>query len=347
MTHWLLALKRFLRPGTLAMLLVVALTAAGGKTLGRQAALRPCGLVCLDDHPAAQQVRQALLEKGFAPYDSREAMEEDISMGILDCGAVLREGIGQGVEQAEYAGFVELLTAPDSFLTEAYQAHIVTALYTAAAPAMVGRAAQEAQVPLTQEDIRRALAEMMEEGYRFSFEVETTQGPLPQTPDRGQALALAGTALLLFAAVVPGAAAMAAEADRLWGRIGRRAALTRVLLPGLCWQSLAYSLAAGPLLGRAGWAVPGYVLALTALALVAARLPVGLKPLLPLVLLGSLALYPIYYDLVELYPRLALLRRVLPPCWLLLFEPQPLLWAVVGALAAAGLLAVYPRRRLV
>lgn len=343
----MLALKRFLRPGTVVMLLLVALTVAGGKTAGRQAALRPCGIVCEDSHPAALAVREDLLTRGFASYGSREEMAEDISMGILDCGAVLLPGIGQGIEQADYAGFVLLLTAPDSFLTEAYEAHIVAALYTAAAPAMIRQASEEAGIPLEPEAIRQALEEMMGEGYRFTFEVVTTQGAAPEAPDLGRAIALAGAALLLFGAVVPGTVGLAADADRLWGRIGRKGALTRMLLPGLCWQALAYTLAAGPLLGAAGWAVPGYVLVLTALGLLLARLPVNLKPLLPLVLLGSLALFPIYYDLVGLYPRLVLLQKLLPPCWLLELSAHPALGAAIGAGSTAVLIALYPRRRQV
>lgn len=345
MTNWTLALKRFLRPGTVVMLLLVALTVAGGKTAGRQAALRPCGLLCEDSHPAALAVREELLTRGFTAYESRAEMTEDISMGILDCGAVLLPGIGQGIEQADYAGFVQLLTAPDSFLTEAYQAHIAAALYTAAAPALIRQASQEAGIPLEPEAIGKALDGMMEEGYRFTFEVVTTEGAAPETPDLGQAIALAGAALLLFGAVVPGTVRIVADADRLWSRIGRKAALTRMLLPGLCWQALAFTLAAGPLLGEAGRAVPGYVLLLTALGLILARLPVNLRPLLPLVLLGSLALLPIYFDLTGLYPRLALLRRLLPPCWLPELSAHPALGAAVGAAAAAVLTALYPRRR--
>lgn len=344
---WMLALKRYLRPGKLSLLVLMALMIVFGRSAGRQAALRPCGLYCEDPHPTAQAVQADLLGRGFAAYHSREEMEEDISMGILDCGAVLQKGIGEAVDQADYAGFVTLLAAPDSFLTEAYEAHITAALYTAAAPALIRQASTEAGVPLEDAAIQKALGEMMAEGYRFTFDIVTTRGTPPATRDLGQAIALAAAALLLFAAVVPGTVGLVRDAERLWNRIGGRAARLKMLLPGICWQTLVCSLAAGLALGKGGWAIPGYVLILTALGLVIARLPVNLKPLLPLVLLGSLALLPIYYDLAGLYPQLVLLQRLLVPCWLPGLTEHPLPGAMIGIAATAVLISLYPKRRQV
>lgn len=345
MTSWMTALKRFARPGKLLLLLLISLAILGGRTAGHQAALRPCGILCQDDHSAALAVRDSLLDHGFVAYDDLDKMTADISMGVLDCGAVLLPGIGQGIQQAEYAGFVQLYTAPDSFLTETYQAHITAALYTSAAPAMIRQASQEAGIPLDLEAIRQELDSMMDSGYRFTFEVVTTQGTPPEAPDYGQAIATAAGALLLFAAVVPGTVRLGLEADRIQRRIGRKNALLGVLLPGLVWQLIFCCLAAAPWMGEAGWAVPGYLLALTVLGLLVSRLPVSLKPLLPLVLLGALAMMPIYFDLTELYPQLLPLRSLLPPCWLLVLTRHPLSGAGVSALITAVILALYPQRR--
>ena len=346
-SSWMLALKRYLRPGRLALLVLMTLMIVLGRSAGGQAELRPCGLYCEDPHPTAQAVKADLLGRGFTAYDSQEKMEADISMGILDCGAVLQKGIGEAVDRADYAGFVTLLAAPDSFLTEAYEAHITAALYTAAAPALIRQASAEAGVPLGDAAIQKALEEMMAEGYRFTFDIVTTQGTPPATRDLGQAIALAAAALLLFAAVVPGTVGLVRDADRLWNRIGGKAARLEMLLPGICWQALVCSLAAGPFLGKAGWGIPGYVMILTALGLVIARLPVNVKPLLPLVLLGSLALLPIYYDLAGLYPQLVPLQRLLVPCWLPGLTAHPLPGAVIGIAATAVLISLYPKRRQV
>ena len=343
----MLALKRFLRPGKLLLFLLISLAVIGGRAMGREASLRPCGILCQDDSGTALAVKEELLRHGFLAYEDLEDMTEDISMGVLDCGAVLLPGIGEAIEGADYAGFVRLLAAPDAFLTEVYEAHIIAALYTAAAPAMVEQAAEQAGVVLTLEDIREEWQRLLDGGYRFTFQVVTVEGVPPEKPDYGRLIAQAAGALLLFSAVVPGTVRLTADADRLWNRIGRRKALWNVLLPGLFWQAVFCSLAVAPWLGRDGWAVPGYVLALTALGLLIARLPVSLKPLLPLVLLGALALMPIYYDLTALYPSLLLLRKLLPPCWLLELGSYPALGAAIGAAATAAILALYPKRRQV
>lgn len=345
MTLLKLALKRFLTPGRLALLVVLSLAIVGGRTAGHQAALRPCGILDLDSSAASIEVKQALLRHGFVSYDNLEAMTDDISLGVLDCGAVLAEGIGQGIGGGEYSGFVRLYTAPDSFLTEVYQAHITAALYTAAAPAMISQAARDAGVPLEDEAIRREWDEMLDTGYRFRIEAVTTQGKAPEAPDYPQAIATAAAALVLFSMVVPGTVGLVREANRLQCRIGKKKALTGVLLPALFWQLVLCTLASAPLLGKAGWAAPGYVLSLTALGLLLAPIPVSFKPLLPLVLLGSLAMLPIYFDLTSLYPRLGILRYLLPPCWLPVFQQQPVLCSAIGGLTAAVLLALYSVRR--
>lgn len=345
MTIWKLALKRFLTPGKLALLLAISLAILGGRTAGHQAALRPCGILCQDGSPAALAVKASLLNHGFVPYQTLEAMTDDISMGVLDCGAVLLPGIGQGIGQGDYAGFVQLFVAPDSFLTQAYQAHITAALYTASAPALISQAALDAGVPLESEAIQKEWDSMLDSGYRFRVEMVTTQGKAPEAPDYPQAIATAAGALLLFAAAVPGTVRLTLEANRLQDRIGRKKALMGVLLPGLVWQLLLCTLAAAPFLGRAGWAVPGYLLSLTALGLLLARMPLSLKPLLPLVLLGALALMPIYFDLTSLYPELLPLRYLLPPCWLLVFQARPILCSGIAGLTAAAALARYPIRR--
>ena len=345
MTIWRLSLKRYLTAGRLVLLLAICLAVLGGGTAGHQAALRPCGILCQDESAAALEVQSQLVKRGFVPYDDLNTMTDDISMGVLDCGAVLLPGIGQGIAQGEYAGFVQLFVAPDSFLTEAYQAHLTAALYAAAAPALISQAADAAGVRLESDAIQRQWEQMLDTGYRFRIEVVTTQGKAPEAPDYPQAIAAAAGALLLFAAVVPGTVRLSQEADRLRHQIGGRKALTGVLLPGLTWQLLLCTLAAAPFLGKAGWAVPGYLMSLTALGLLLARSPLSLKPLLPLVLLGSLALMPIYFDLTGVYPQLWILRYLLPPCWLLVAQSHPVLCTGIGGFTTAVLLALYCVRR--
>lgn len=311
------------------MLLLVLLAVWAGNAAGRKTELRPCGVVCEDSAPGAQSVQAALADKGFVPYDSREAMTADISYGVLDCGAVLLPGLGDAIAEGQPAGYILLLTAPDSFLTEAYEAHLSASLYTAAAPAMTLQSALDAGVELTLEQVQAELDAMYDGGWLFSFQVTTVEGVPPAERDLGLAIAQAAAGLLLFAAIFTGTQRAAADARRMRPRIGRRAAVTKILIPALCWQAVFYLLAAGlPLPTRE--ALPGYVLLLTALGLLASRLPFSTDALLPILLLGSLAAYPIYYDLAESYPQIAALRCFLPPCWLLYTGEHPAASAALG-----------------
>lgn len=332
MIHWKLAFKRFLGPGTVILLLLVLLTVSAGNAAGHQTQLRPCGVTREDDHPAAAALEAALAEKGFVIYENRQAMTADISYGTLDCGVVLLPGVGESIEAGKPGGNLLLLTAPDSFLTEAYEAHLAASLYTAAAPAMVVQSAAEAGVTLSPEQVRAELDAMYAEGWLFTFDVTTVAGTAPVQRDYGLAIAQAAAGLLLFAAIFTGTLRASQDTDRMAPRIGRKAAVRTILLPTLFWQGVCYLLAAGlPLPTRAG--LPGFVLLVTALGLLAARLPVKVDAALPILLLGSLAAFPIYYDLAETIPQVALLRWILPPCWLLQTTAHPIGAAILGLAA--------------
>lgn len=343
MTHWYLSLKRMLRPGTVLMLLLVLLTVWLGGMAGRQAELRPCGVVCEDPTELALEMQESLRQKGFPVYATREELTHDVSRGTLDCGAVLLPGLGDALAEGKPAGHVLFLTAPDSFLTEVYEAHLSAALYSASAPALTVQSAADAGVTLTTEEVRAELDALRDAGYSFTFDILTTEGVPPVLPDTGLAVSRAAAALLLFAAIVTGTIRAVEDADALWKRIGRKAALGRILLPSLFWQALLYTLAAGVTLRGDLAALTGYALLLTALGLIVARLPVKPGALLPICLLGALAMFPIYYDLTEYLPQTAVLHWVLPPCWLLKLLDCPAA-GVLGLLAPIILLC-YPGRR--
>lgn len=342
MTHWQLALKRFLRPGTVLLLLLTALTVWAGGSLGHQTQLRPCGVVCED--PNASDIRDALCRKSFVPYETREEMSRAVSRGELDCGAVLLPGLAEAVAAGKPGGHILLLTAPDSFLTEVYEAHLSSTLYAACAPVMAMQAAADAGVTLTEQAVREELDALVRDGYRFTFEITTAAGGAAEPEDLGGTIRLFAAAMLLFAAIVPGTARASEEADRFRSRIGSKKAVSSILIPTLFWQGLLYTLAAGIAQPSQAGALAGYVLLLTALGLISAQLPAKRKILLPICLLGALALYPVYYDLAEAWRGAAALRLVLPPCWMLVIPAHPWSAIALGSCMTAALL-LYSERR--
>ena len=343
MTAWILALKRLLRPAAAIMLAVTILLIWAAGLSGAQVSLRPCGIVCED--PAAAELKDALTAKGFVPFGSRAEMEQAIADGALDCGAVLLPGIAEGAVKNELDGSVILLSAPDAFLTEVYQAHIHATLYTVSGPQRTVQGAAAADIALDPDRVRSETEALRKNGYLFRFETERINGGAPDSRDLGIILAQAAAALLLFAAIVPGTGKVLRDAEYMAVRIGRPAALLRILLPTLLWQALLFTLAAVLPLGGHVAATAGYVLLLTALGLIAARLPFRTDLLIPIMLLGSLALYPIYFDLAAMIPQAGLIRLILPPCWFpaILSAPVPAL--LCGAAICAALLCLFPVRR--
>jgi len=76
-----------------------------------------------------------------------------------------------------------------------------------------------------------------------------------------------------------------------------------------------------------------YILLLPAGAMLLSLLmPRGrnVKTILPLWLLASLALCPIYLDFADLIPAVGILRFILPPCWLFWIKDGPLPWLIAA-----------------
>ncbi|MGM9669666.1 MAG: hypothetical protein ACI3VZ_07935 [Faecousia sp.] len=337
MKNLFLGLKRTLRPGMMLMLAVLILCVAGANRAGEALSLRPCGIVCEDDSETARQILEALEAKGFVPCDDRAALEAGIAGGTLDCGAVLLPGLGSAVERNKLDRQVLILTAPMSFLPDLYQAHIQSTLFAASAPARTIQAAEKTGVALDREEVEAELRRYYEEGYCFTFTLETVEGGVPATQKTGEALPRAAAAILLLAILLPGMAGAVQDTRRMGKRIGRPAAFRHILLPMAFWCTLLSW--GGACLGMGGGyaaALMGYCLLLAGLGLLAALLPVRQDALLPGLLLGSLALYPIYFDLAELWPGFALLRLAFPPCWL----PTLLAHPVVSLAAGGGLTAL-------
>lgn len=337
MNNFFLGLKRTLRPGTILMLAMLFLCTVGANRAGDALSLRPCGIVCEDDSETAGEILEALVAKGFAPCGDRTELEDRIADGTLDCGAVLLPGLGSAVENNKLDQQVLILTAPMSFLPELYQAHILSTLFTASAPARTMQAAENTRMELDRQEVEAELRRYYEEGYCFTFALETVDGGVPATQKTGDALQQGTVAILLLAILLPGMGRAVKDARRMGKRIGKSAAFRHILLPMWFWCFiLSWGCACLGLGGADAAAVMGYCLVLTGLGLLAALLPIPMDMLLPGFLLGSLALYPIYFDLAELWQGFAVLRLLFPPCWL----PTLLAHPAMSLAAGAGLTAV-------
>lgn len=351
MIAWRLALKRSLRSGfclILALLLVASFAAA---MTGKEATMRPTGFVDEDQSENSALVCAALEEKGYLRYADRDSLSAAVSDGTLDCGAVLLHGLGAGIEKNQLSNTVLVYYGPMSFLTELYEAQISAVLFRMTAPLRTVQSALLAGEKLERSEIAERLQVYEDEGRLFTFREEVADGePMPENR-YGPRLSSAVAAMLLFTALTVELRRIVQKSRRLAVCIGDRAAARTVLLPQLTITVLLSFLAAAiPLCWVDSSVLAGlaaFCLCLAALALLLSALPQSiLCVLLPSVLIGTLALYPIYLDLCARNPALKPLRLLLPPCWLLLTRVHPLLWAAGGLAALTAAFTLFRRRLL-
>lgn len=301
------------------------------------------GFYLVEESPAAERVREHLLKNGFVPIDDPEALLEQVRQGALDCGAAFPEDISARISQGQLKGSVDFYRSPTSFSPDLYKSHIAAILFREYVPYICASAF--AQTTVTQEEVLAEYEAMFDYGYVFSFDVVTSGGDREGQAVKNKTMAIGASAILTFAALF----AMAAEtADRavmqLLPRLGLWKSITRVLLPETTAQLALAAIFAGGGLALAGlpelWLPAAvYCVAVWSCGIVLYSILWSAKRiyvLLPVLVIASAALCPIYTDLSILLPWLNRVRLALPAYWLWCISDGPGAWSAI----ALGVLVV-------
>lgn len=327
-------------------------------SLSGAAGAQPQAGVCdLDGSRESERMLSYLLENNFVLVDDVQTLMEKVEKGELDCGAVLPQGLSAAVAAGELEGIIRFVETASSFSPELYRSHLAAALFREYAPYITAAAFDGTVV--SREQVLEAYEACFEEGYAFAFEVESAQRAKLPEDLRSQSLVTGAVAVLLFLLIASGTSELLGnEFGAMLRRIGLRQSLCRGALPNLLVKTLVAVIFMLPAL----WLTGGYgirlipsmliyaLLLLAADLLLAAVLPEArmLTVLLPVVLIASLALCPIYTDLALFSEVLGVVRCLLPPYWLWLISQQPLLWLCAGVAALPfGCLALFVRYRLI
>lgn len=334
-------LKRtLLRPAFLILLVVCAAAIALSASKTAVGSVPPAGVVDLADSVQSRRMVAYLEEQGFVCGTDSGVMYEQVRQGELDCAAILPADFSRRLEQGQLEGCIRFISAPASYSPDLYKNHVAAAVFREYAPYLTAQMFEGTAV--TQEKVLAQYEGMFADGYAFSFEVLTADGGAVPEDARTRSLTTGAAALLLFALILTaGADLMNASFRDTLGRLGWRNTLAAVVLPGVLLRALCDLLAGAVGLLLAGMpellpALIGYTLLLTAVGLLlAAVLPDVryLYILLPLLLIFSLALCPVFTDAALVMPALARVRLFLPTYWLWLAVERPLLWLVVGLAA--------------
>ena len=340
------ALKRTLRRWIVFVLLLAA--PIGAVQISGTETVPPVGLYMPESDPVSQRIAEHLLANGFVLCGDPDAMEELVQRGELNCGAVFSDHFAQRIAEGDVEGCVTFYRSPSSYTPELYKSHVAAAVFREYVPYISASAFDGTEV--TQQQVIEAYEAMFAQGYVFSFDVLLSDESREPADVKTRSLAMGAVAILLCTVMFALCAGTMEHSFRtMVGRLGLRKCLTAVVLPETLLNILWASASGGAGLYLAGYpelivpfVIYGVVLSGVGLILASAFGKASrMYVVLPILVICSAALCPIYTDLALLVPAVETVRCMLPVYWFWLIPGKPVLWALIGAVAlAAGFGAV-------
>lgn len=331
MKHWLFAGKRCLHSVSfLVMIGMIIVILPFAAELGRRSEQLPAGVVDMDGSTLSQRVVAELLKNGFVRYADERTLIDAVGAGEADCGVVLPCGLSFLMEQGSLGKNIRVICSAQSMAKDMYLGHVSAALFSELAPYITAKVLEPFDIPI--EVVLEEYHAMIAGGYVFSFEILTEAGLPAPANVHAESLMLGVTAVLLYIAVSMNVAELVhKDGNSVAGRIGRKQAIYRVVLPGialrlcLLWIATAAGLLlSGPITDgfeELTLLVPTlvYSLLIAGFSLIVAWVCTDgrvLYLLLFVVLIAAVVICPIYIDIAIVSPVFAKLRNLIPVYWL-------------------------------
>ena len=290
----------------------------------------PAGVVDMDGSELSRRIVEELQKNGFVCYDDEIILAEAVGNGEADCGVVLPQDLASMVEQGDVRKNIRVICSVQSMAKEMYLGHVSAAVFAELAPYITAKELEPFGIPAN--EVVEEYHAMLSEGYAFSFEL-LNEGGLPAPGNvHAESLMLGVTAVLLFIAISMTVAELAhKDMKNVVHRIGKKLALSRVLVPGLMlrlvllWITTAAGLwISEPItngFNELSLLIPTllYGLLICVLSLVLALLCSDsrvLYLLLFVVVVAAVVICPIYIDIAVVSPMLEKLRNLIPVYWL-------------------------------
>lgn len=344
MNPFVFAVKRVLRrPLLVGMLVIFVLAVVLAGNIGGEMSLPPAGVFDGSKSAESGRIVSHLMENGFIACESPEELTELVRDGRLDCGVILPENLVQLMAKNDLDGCIPWIVSPTSFVPELYKDHVAAALFREYAPYITATLFEDTAVQ--RDDVFQEYEKMFDRGYAFSFDCIMMDGSLSAKASSQRSLVVGASAILLCAIIFAFCADVAGASFReTINRIGLAKAVTTVLLPGLlvrmvligCTGSIGLLLAgAHELVG----AVLIYTVLLTGVAVILSGLLRNVRyiyTVLSLVIIGSVAVCPIFIDAALTVPVLAVVRYVFPPYWMWVLADNWSIGVVAAIIAQLG-----------
>ncbi len=343
-----LAFKRSVRSVYFPVLLIIfGLAIYFAPSLGQSESLPPAGLVDLDGGQTAQRIASRLAEDGFILCESEAELRSGIESGIYDCGAVIPLGIDEMVRSGELDGVILFMETPISFAADLYRNHVVAAVYTEYAPYMAASFLPGNEI--TAEEMAEAFHEKLSQGLLFTFAIESADGGDGLPDNRDVTYTLTFASLFIFTMMMYTACdILRCDIAPLCGRIGAGRTLFCAVLPTLAVRELlilaTYAVSAevfrhladDTLLWEHFAPVFVYTVLTSSFALASAALlrDAGRMQMLSVyIVILTLVLCPVYFDVTSFLPATEAIRRITPTYWLWIAS-ESVTAPIVAAIAA-------------
>ena len=353
-----LALMRILRTVYYPVLLVIfAAGIIAASYCGGGEAFPAAGVYDGDNTELSRAVIKTLCENGFVELNDENSLRQGVGNGTYDCGAVIESGFGDSLQRGDTDGVVRFIYSPASFSPRLFQNHIVAAVYGEYAPYITADAL--ADTGIGRDEVFASYDDLTEKGFLFSFLIEEAD-TVQIGGERSLTYTVFTASLLLFTVVMYSSCGLLSEG--VAGRVGAGVDMRCVRIPCIIVRILcmiaasALSCTAFRLLGKtaeAGLFLPmcEYGLLLTAFGIIAASVLVRsgrIQIFSFFIILISLLLCPLYFDVAAVFPAAGQMRTFLPTYWLWMCADNAAVSFAAAVLAVpASVLILYFRLRSV
>lgn len=347
MRAYLFAAKRLLRSvGFMLFLFISAAAVFLSPLIGREEAVPPGAVVDCDNSEISKKVVKQLIGMDYVLCESEEAMLAGIGGETYNCGVILPNGFGERLLAGEFDGSVRFITSPTSFTPELYKTNAAACIFSVYAPYITADSLE--YIGTNTEEAAEKYDELTANGYLFSFDVVVGKTHAEPENERARTYTLTAGALFLFALLVYGSCdATARDCGALARRIGVRRTVNRVLLTGIVMRALFAMLIMCAALMLASL-VSGddfcaelilpfcvYILMLSACSILLSAIfkkSSYVQTVSCFVVLLSLVLCPLYFDVTLIAPWVSALRCLLPTYWLWLAAEHTVICAIAAIL---------------
>ncbi len=333
--YFSLSLKRTLRTVYFPVMLVVfSIVTYFAPSLGASEDLLPAGLCNNDTSEISARIVEYLLDNGYELCSDEAELTDGIESGRYSCGAVIPNGFGALVSELNADGAIKFIVTPVSYAPEIYQNHIAAIVYREAAPYITAAALDETDI--TFDEVYEKYVGMSEDGVLFSFDEQLSEGNVRHEAEREKTYTLTAVSLLIFALIMYSASdVFTSDIPSLAPRIGIRKTVVTAVIPDvfarLFGVNAAYIVSAHLRLWLCSddllvalipivfvYSILTVAFGIFAVTIFAGREKTSACTFYLLVL--SLVLCPIYFDIELVLPALGKLRLFLPTYWLWLLD---------------------------